>query len=284
MKRMYANMILVVIAIVWGGGFIATQGALDGFTPMWMMTIRFFIAGGILLLFSYKQISLLNKHTIFKGIIAGILLFSAFAFQTIGIQYTTASKSAFLTATNVIFVPYLLWAVMKRKPKRKEVIASIACVIGVALLTLDGSGLSLSKGDFLTIICAVFFSLHMIAIEQFSNRIPALALTCLQLLTAGFLSLIFAIPFEAMPSNVSSSAFQKLLFLIFLSTLFAYLLQTIAQKYTSANTTALILSMEALFACLFAYLFLNERLSVSMIAGGCIIFASVVWMEWRNKK
>ncbi|MEG0289827.1 MAG: DMT family transporter [Erysipelotrichaceae bacterium] len=284
MKRMYANMILVVIAIVWGGGFIATQGALDGFTPMWMMTIRFFIAGGILLLFSYKQISLLNKHTIFKGIIAGILLFSAFAFQTIGIQYTTASKSAFLTATNVIFVPYLLWAVMKRKPKRKEVIASIACVIGVALLTLDGSGLSLSKGDFLTIICAVFFSLHMIAIEQFSNRIPALALTCLQLLTAGFLSLIFAIPFEAMPSNVSSSAFQSLLFLIFLSTLFAYLLQTIAQKYTSANTTALILSMEALFACLFAYLFLNERLSVSMIAGGCIIFASVVWMEWRNKK
>ncbi|MEF9961200.1 MAG: DMT family transporter [Erysipelotrichaceae bacterium] len=284
MKRMYANMILVVIAIVWGGGFIATQGALDGFTPMWMMTIRFFIAGGILLLFSYKQISLLNKHTIFKGIIAGILLFSAFAFQTIGIQYTTASKSAFLTATNVIFVPYLLWAVMKRKPKRKEVIASIACVIGVALLTLDGSGLSLSKGDLLTIICAVFFSLHMIAIEQFSNRIPALALTCLQLLTAGFLSLIFAIPFEAMPSNVSSSAFQSLLFLIFLSTLFAYLLQTIAQKYTSANTTALILSMEALFACLFAYLFLNERLSVSMIAGGCIIFASVVWMEWRNKK
>ncbi|MEF9919853.1 MAG: DMT family transporter [Erysipelotrichaceae bacterium] len=283
MKRTHANMILVIIAIVWGGGFIATQGALDGFTPMWMMTIRFFVAGSILLCFSYKQIITLNKHTIFKGIIAGFLLFCAFAFQTIGIQYTTASKSAFLTATNVIFVPYLLWGVMKRKPKRKEIIASIACMVGVALLTLDGSGFSLSKGDFLTIICAMFFSLHMIAIEQFSNRIPALALTCLQLLTAGFLSLIFAIPFESVPSNISSSAFQSLLFLIFLSTLFAYLLQTIAQKYTSANTTALILSMEALFACLFAYLFLKERMSISMIIGGVIIFASVVWMEWRKK-
>lgn len=283
MKRSQANFLLIIVAIVWGAGFIATDAALNSFSPFWMMSIRFSVAGIILVCFSWKKLLVLNKHTIFLGSIAGFLLFMAFAFQTVGLQYTTASKNAFLTATNVVFVPYLLWGIIKRKPTKKEVFSSILCIFGVAMLTLDGSSFSLSKGDVLSIICAIFFSLHMISLERFSNYISPIALTALQLLFAGIISTIMAILFEPFPQQFTNSALGSLIFLIFFSTLFAYLLQTIAQKYTSANTTSLILTMEALFAAFFAYVLLNETMSYSMILGAILIFVSVIWMEWRKK-
>lgn len=282
MKRGYANLLLIIVAIVWGGGFIATDGALDSFTPFWMMSIRFTLAGGILVCVSFKQLRTLTKKQLGMGMIAGIFLFLSFAFQTIGLQYTTPSKNAFLTAVNVVFVPYLLWIIVKKRPTLKEAAASIICVVGVAFLTLEGSSLMLSKGDVLSIICALFFSLHMISLERFSKCVPPLSLTALQLLSAGVISTVLAIPFEPVPSSVSSSAFGSLLFLIFASTLFAYLLQTIAQKYTSANTTSLILSMEALFATLFSFLFLGEHIRMTMIIGGILIFSSVVMLEWKK--
>lgn len=284
MKKMYANMMLVAVTVVWGGGFIATNGALDSLTPFYVMMIRFMGAAIFPIAVSWKKLKQLDAITIRHGILTGIFLFLAFAFQTFGLKYSTPSKNAFLTATNVIFVPYLLWIFMRRRPSRKEIIASLLCVIGIALLTLKPDAMLLTLGDLLSLVCAVFFALHIIALERYSAHVDAICMTGMQMLTAGILSTICALVFETAPSTFPMGAMGNVLYLIFVSTLLAYLLQTYAQKFTTANSASLILSMEALFASIFSFLILHEVMSFPMIIGACLIFSSILYIEYKPKE
>lgn len=284
MSKLQANLVLVIVTVIWGGGFIATSSALETFSPFYIMAIRFLGAAVLPIIISYKSLLKLPKEYIKMGVITGVLLFLAFAFQTFGLQVSTPSKNAFLTATNVVFVPYLLWMLMKRKPNKKELIASVICLIGIALLTWKPDMTSLQLGDILSLICAFFFALHIIALERYSNHLPTFAFTALQMLTAGVLSLIGACFFEKMPNVISTQAIVSSLYLIFVSTLLAYLLQTAAQKYTSANSASLILSMEALFASIFSFLIFHEVMSISMMFGAALIFSSIIYIEYSPKR
>lgn len=288
MKKSYANLMLVFVTIIWGGGFLATNGALETISPFYVMMIRFVGAAIFPVCIAWKKMKLLTREEIRHGILTGIFLFLAFAFQTFGLKYSTPSKNAFLTATNVVFVPYLLWFLLKRRPRKKEIIASILCVAGIALLTLKGDAMIIRIGDVLSIICALFFALHIIALERYSAHSDAICMTAMQMITAGILSTICALLFEHAPSHIGVEALGNVLYLIFISTLLAYLLQTFAQKYTSANTASLILSMEALFASIFSYFILHEVMTFSMLIGACMIFGSVLFIEYepskRNKK
>ena len=283
MKKSYANIMLVAVTIIWGGGFIATSGALNSMSPFYIMMIRFLGASIVPLWIARKQLKRMECIYVKQGIIAGVFLFFAFAFQTFGLQYSTPSKNAFLTATNVVFVPYLLWMLMNRKPNRKEIIASLLCIAGIALLTLNQDALHLSMGDILSLICALFFALHIIALEKYSAHVDAFSLTALQMLTAGVLSTICALLFETPPISLNWNAIGNIGYLIFVSTLLAYLLQTCAQRYTTANSASLILSMEALFASIFSFLILKEVLSIQMLAGAFLIFSSIVYIECKSK-
>lgn len=284
MTKMQANIVLIFVTIIWGGGFIATDSALQTFSPFYIMMIRFLGAAIIPFMISFRELRKLSKQYVIMGIVTGCLLFGAFAFQTFGLQASSPSKNAFLTATNVVFVPYLLWLFMKRKPSKKEMIASIICLIGISLLTWTAEMTSLQFGDVLSIICAVFFALHIIALERFSSHIPTFAFTAIQMLTAGILSILCALCFESAPAHISAQAIGSALYLIFVSTLLAYLLQTAAQKYTSANSASLILSMEALFASIFSFLILHEVMTIQMILGAILIFASIIYIEYHPKR
>lgn len=281
MKRKYANMLLVVVTVVWGGGFIATDGALKSLSPFYVMTIRFLGAAIIPLVLCFKKLKNLDSSSKLHGVLTGTFLFLAFAFQTFGLQYSTPSKNAFLTAANVIFVPYLLWMLMRRKPTRKEIIASILCVIGIALLTLKPDALMLTLGDGLSLICAVFFALHIIALERYSAHVDAICMTALQMITAGIISMICALCFEKPPLSFPVSAMGNVMYLIFVSTLLAYLLQTYAQKFTTANSASLILSMEALFASVFSFILLHEVMNGTMLLGAALIFSSILYIEYK---
>lgn len=281
MKRKYANMMLLVVTVVWGGGFIATEGALESLSPFYIMMIRFLGAAVLPIIISWKKLRALNSNIIFHGVITGIFLFLAFAFQTFGLQYSTPSKNAFLTATNVVLVPYLLWFIMHRKPTKKEIIASILCIIGIALLTLKPGTAMFSLGDMLSLACAVFFALHIIALERYSVHVDAICMTALQMITAGIISTICALCFEQVPTSFPASAIGNVAYLIFVSTLLAYLLQTYAQKFTTANSASLILSMEALFASIFSFFILHEVMSIFMIIGACLIFSSIIYIEYK---
>lgn len=278
MKQWMANGLLVLVTIIWGGGFIATAAALDCFSPYYVMMIRFLGASILPLCLSVPSWKKTTKKQIMQGVIAGALLFLAFAFQTIGLQYTTPSKSAFLTATYVIIVPYILWLILHRRPKGKDILASFICLMGIALLTLKGSEWSLDVGDVLSLICAMFFAVHIIALESYTDG-DVFLMTALQMLTAGVISAVLALSFETWPRTIEPAAIGSVVYLILFSTMLAYLLQTFAQKYTNANSTAMILSMEALWATFFSFLLLKEQLSFFMILGAALIFLSILYME-----
>lgn len=283
MKKRYANIMLVVVTVVWGGGFIATSTALDSISPFYIMMIRFLGASILPGVLCFKKLRHLDRSTIYRGIFTGVLLFLAFSIQTFGLKYSTPSKNAFLTATNVVFVPYLLWFLMHRCPKRKEIIASLMCVVGIALLTLKPDALSFTIGDVLSLLCALFFALHMIYLGRFTQHVDVFVMTFLQMFTAGILGTICALCFEQAPSLFDVSTVGSLLYLILFSTMLAYLLQTYAQKFTSANSASLILSMEALWASIFSFLFFQEMMSLSMIVGACLIFTSILYIEYKPK-
>lgn len=284
MKKTYANLMLVVVTIIWGGGFLATSGALQQISPFYIMMIRFLGAAVIPVCICWKKLFKMEGRDVRNGLLAGALLFGAFAFQTFGLKYSSPSKNAFLTATNVVFVPYLLWFILRRRPNKKEIIASIMCIIGIGLLTLKQDSMMLTIGDVLSLICAVFFALHIISLERFCAHTDAMCMTALQMISAGIISTVCALLFEKPPTALHMDSILNVLYLIFVSTLLAYLLQTFAQKYTTANSASLILSMEALFASIFSFIFLHEVMSVLMICGACFIFMSIIFVEYKPKK
>lgn len=284
MHKSTADIMLVIVTIIWGGGFIATSTALDDLAPFTILMIRFLGAAVLPVILSFKAWRSLSATVIVRGLGCGILLFLAFAFQTFGLMYTTPSKNAFLTATNVILVPYLLWFILKRKPTKKEMLASTLCLLGIALLTLKSEAAQMNIGDILSFICAVFFAAHMIALEKSAPDTNVFAMTALQMLSAGIMSAVFALSLEGIPRAIPASASVAVAYSIICSTMLAYLLQTWAQKYTSANHASMILSMEALWASFFSYCFFHETMTLTMMIGAALIFMSVIYIEYQPKK
>lgn len=274
MNEKRANLCLVFVAIVWGGGFIATSIALDTFTPFMTMALRFMISAFLLLLLFYKRIKNISFSMWKHGGICGTFLFLAFAFQTIGLDTTTAGKNAFLTAANVVFLPYLLWMIKKRKPSLKQMVASFLCICGVGLLTLTDVQEGINIGDILSLVCAVFFALHMMSLEKY-QAIDSICLTFMQMLVAGIWSLGALCFVGFQPIAITPESIYSLSFLILCSTMMAYLIQTKAQQYTKASTTSLILANEAVFAVIFSALILHEEITILAFLGICLIFLSV---------
>ena len=152
---------------------------------------------------------------------------------------------------------------------------------------LKKDALMLGFGDMLSLVCALFFALHIIALERYSAHVDTVCMTALQMMTAGVISTICALTLEQPPTSFNWHAAGNVAYLIFVSTLLAYLLQTFAQKFTTANSASLILSMEALFASIFSFLLLGEVMSPPMILGACLIFSSILYIEYtpgRKKK
>lgn len=284
MRRSVANMVLVVVTIIWGGGFIATSAALDCFDPFYVLMIRFVGSALLSLIMAFSSLKSVGHRTLMKGAIAGVFLFFAFAFQTFGLQSTTASKNAFLTATNVIFVPYIYWMIFRKKPTLRQGIASLLCVIGIALLTLNGTEISFTIGDFYSLICAIFFACHIISLDWATKKENVLVINGMQMLVAAVLSTLSAMLFGNPPLAIDGQAIASAFYLIAISTCLAFLLQTAAQKYTSASSASLILSMEALFASIFSFFLLDEEITFFMMIGGALILSSIILVEYQKKQ
>ena len=283
-KKTVCKIALVCVAATWGGGFPITKIALDsGMAPNAIMSLRFLIASLLIFLFLFIKKVKITKAEMKLGLGAGLVLGTAFSLQTVGLMHTTSSKNAFITGAYVVCVPFMLWILTKKRPKWITYLSSIICFTGIGFLSLDGD-LSMNYGDVLTLICAFFFATHMIVLERYSRHCDAIVMTALQMLGAGILSTICALLFETPPAQFELSAVGNLAYLIFISTLLAYLLQTFAQRFTTANSASLILSMEALFATLFSFLFLHEELTLYMIFGAALIFCSVIYIEYKPKQ
>lgn len=279
-KSFLADMSMILVALLWGGGFIAVKDALNTISPLYIMAMRFSLASAIMVLIFYKRLKKIKKRDIIAGSIVGVFLFAGFVTQTIGMKYTSAGKNAFLTATNVVIVPFLAWTVSKKRPDMYSVVSAFLTLIGIGMLSLQ-SGFTIGFGDSLTLMCAVFFAAQIVAVGYFTASTDPIILTIVQLAFTAVLSLVSAVIFETVPKGLGIGSIRAMAYLVLFSTLLAFLIQNIAQKYTPPTHAAIIMCMESVFGSLLAVLILHDVFSKKMIAGCLLIFFSVVLSETK---
>ena len=277
---------LILVTIIWGAAFAVVKNSLDYIPPVYMMAFRFTIASVIMALVFIKKLLRITKDELIHGAGIGVFLFLAYLFQTIGCNYTTAGKNAFLTTVYVILVPFLNWVLIKRRPDVFSIIAAFLSITGIGLLSLEGIGgdLSMNKGDILTLICGFCYALQIIFIAQWSQNDDPVLLAILQIFVAAVLSWITA-PFIDDNMNwyvlTNRNVILSILYLGLLSTMVAFALQTICQKYLAPSLAALLMSFEAVFGALSGVIFLGEIIPPRGIIGCALMFIAVVLSETK---
>ena len=280
MKKWLAIGALILVTVIWGGGFVASDIALESMKPFQIMMVRFLLASVLMGVISRGQQKSEEKlkdraGAIKAGILMGVTLFMGFAFQIIGLQYTTPSKNAFLTALNVVIVPFIAFVILKKKIGAKGIIGAVMSVFGVALLSLNGN-FTVSLGDGLTLFCAVGFAFQIFFTSEFVKKYPASVLNTVQMFTAFVLSAISLMIFGENDFQVTTQGWLSALYLGVVSTTICYLLQTACQKYIDETKAAIILSMESVFGTIFSIMILHEVVTVRMIIGCAVILAAVI--------
>ncbi len=275
MKKYLAITGLVTVTIIWGGGFVASDMALESLRPFQIMAIRFLMASVLMGAASIRELKGINFKELQAGILMGTALFVGFAFQIVGLQYTTPSKNAFLTALNVVMVPFISFILLRKKISRKSIAGAAMAIVGVGLLSLE-KNMSLSMGDALTFVCAVGFAFQIFFTSEFVKKYRAVVLNFIQMLTAVLLSAICLFLFGETDFHVTPQGWLSVLYLGVVSTALCYLLQTASQKYVDETKSAIILSMESVFGTLFSILILHEQVTLRMVCGCIIILAAVI--------
>ena len=215
-----------------------------------------------------------NKTLIAGGIICGICLCLASNFQQFGIQYTSVGKAGFLTACYIIIVP-ILGLFMKKKCSPFIWVAVVMALIGLYLLCIT-DGFSIGKGDFLVLICAFLFSLHILVIDYFSPKTDGVKMSCIQFLTGGMLGAICMFLFESPNMAMILNAAGPILYTGIMSTGVGYTLQILGQKGLNPTVAALIMSLESVFSVLSGYLFLHQLLTTRELIGCVLMFIAIV--------
>jgi drug/metabolite transporter (DMT)-like permease len=275
MKKRLAIGGLILVTIIWGGGFVASDMALESMRPFQIMAVRFLLGTILMGLISIRSLKGITKSEVKAGGLMGIALFAGFAFQIVGLQYTTPSKNAFLTALNVLIVPFISFLILKKKIGARGIAGALMSIAGVALLSLERN-FSLGLGDGLTLICAVGFAFQIFLTSEFVKKYRATVLNFIQMITAFFLSFISLMAFGETQFHVTGKGILSVLYLGVISTTICYLLQTASQKYVDETKAAIILSLESVFGTLFSILILGEIVTPRMLAGSIIILGAVV--------
>lgn len=280
MRKYIGEIGLLVTAVIWGTGFPVSSIALDYFSPYQILAGRFVIGAVLLGVLFYKKLLNLSKSVLLKGGLLGVFLYGAFAFQTVGLQFTTPSNNAFLTAVNVLIVPFIAFVLYRRKVSPFELIGAVLAMAGIALLSLNGT-LSINPGDVLSLMCAVFFAFHIFYTGQFVRNEDAITLTLVQMTVAAVIAwIVIAVKGEAVLPITTTSA-TSLLYLGVFSTTLAFLLQTVAQKHVSETKAAILLSMESLWGMIFSILMLREIVTGQMIIGAALILLAILLAETK---
>lgn len=272
---MWADLSLLVVTAIWGGTFVMVKDAVQEVGPLTFLAVRFALAAGLLLPTLGARRRWVTKHLVVSGSLVGCLLFAGYAFQTAGLQHTSASKAGFITGLAVVIVPVLAAVGLGRPPARPLVAGVALATVGLALLSLNDD-LAGQFGDLLVLGCAVCFALHILVLARVAPRQDVLALTAIQITVAAGLNGAGAVLFETSTPDQLGAILPAAVFTGLFATVAAFYLQTRAQRFTTATHTALIFSMEPVFAALFGYLLAGERLEARGVIGCGLILVGML--------
>lgn len=290
-KKWLADLVLILIAFVWGTTFVLVQEAISTLPPFSFLTVRFAFASLFLYLFlrlSMRQRGRLNakekRQNWVGGFVLGLFLFLGYAFQTFSLLYTTSGKSGFLTGVSVALVPVLSLLILGIRVRFVSVLGVLLAVSGLYLLAFADFSV-INRGDVLAFFCAIFFGLQIVFTGKFSGTTSVFHLVTIQLATVAILSACSAVLFEPWQQMVNPDIYlnpsvaSALVVTSLFATAFAFIAQTHVQKFTTPNRVALIFSMEPVFAALADYWWQGVALGGRALAGGFLILCGMILAE-----
>ena len=284
-----ADIGLLIVAVCWGGGFVACKFSLEHMSPMCTMAYRYLLAAVFLAFLCIKKLPMLkNKRLLLWGTICGVNMFVGNSLQAVGLLYTTAGKQSFIVSLYILLVPIMTWMVYKKRPTNNILVAAAIGFAGIALITLTDS-LTIGIGDILTFGLTLTFSAQIVFTAAVIKDIDAMMFTLIQLFVSGILALLYSvISGDIMsPSAVAGlpvSALIGLLYVALPNSAIAFALQNFCLKYAPANHASVILSMETVFGTIAAVCIAGEIFSTRMIAGCILMFIAIGTAELPNLK
>ncbi len=304
MKKWQANIGLLMVAMLWGGSFIATDHIIENyFTPLNLQIIRNVFATAILVVIFFKKFISVSKKTVLIGALLGFLFLAGNTVQGIGLLETTVSKNAFLTANYALFIPFLSFIFFREKPTKFIYIGLVFMIIGYFFIIFEinvfdinsykslSSELKFTRGDFITIIAALLFALHIIAVNRFVKDQDPIQVLIFQLGFAGLIGIIGSLIFGTFKGENLNSLFQleqfkyfmdflpAMLYLVIFSCIICFGGQLVFQKYTDSSSAGILMSLESAFACIFAVIIGIDDFYTGLILGGIFVLFGVITAE-----
>ncbi len=281
MKKL-AKPMLFAAAIIWGTSFFIMKNTLDVMPVFSLLAVRFTAGAALLGVVCWSKWKQLTADYLWRGAVIGAFLFLAYTIQTFGLERTTPSKNAFLTAVYCVMVPFLYWAVMHRRPDRWNILAALLCVTGVGLVSLNGD-LSVNLGDVLTLVAAGFYAAHIVAVEKTSRGKDIYLLTVFQFAFAALYAWVGTALWEQFPVQAiqDPAVFLPLGYLCVMATTVALLFQNVGQIWSDPASASIILSLESVFGVFFSVLCYGDKVTLPMGLGFVFIFVAVVCSETK---
>ena len=280
--QIFALLALTSVAAIWGASFVLMKDALHGQSVDDFLATRFIIATGALILLRPKALSEINQEMLTKGSLLGLFLGSGYLFQTIGLHLTTAATTGFITGLYVVFTPILGALFLKSHVTRNEWIGVAMATIGLALLSFKG--FSIGLGELSVLLSALFFAFHILGLGKWSGKFATYPLTIVQLGTIAVLTSILAVVDNGYELPNTNQEWKATIFTALLATSIAFLIQTWSQSKMDATIVAVVLTLEVVFAALFAVLAGQETLTLRALTGGTLIFAAMLLMQIPSRK
>ena len=271
---------LAAVAAVFGGTFLVVKDAVAHMPVFDFLAWRFTIATCLMILVRPRAVRTLDARGTRYGILLGLALGSAYITQTIGLQHTPAAVSGFITGLFVVFTPVLSWLLLRRRMPRVVWLAVALAGVGLALITLGG--FTLGVGELLTLACAVLFGLHIVGLGEWSPGRDSWALTVMQMGSVAVLTIVCALITSGISVPRGIGEWFAILLTAVLASAIAYAVQTWAQSRLSATQTAVILTLEPVFAAAFAVVLGGERLGVIAVVGGALVVAAMYLVQLRS--
>jgi drug/metabolite transporter (DMT)-like permease len=298
MKKYIGEIALLFNTLIWGGTFALIKNAFNDISPLIFLGLRFSIAALIFLPFVYASLKKTNKQTLLAGSVLGFFYFAGFTAQSLGLNLTTATKSGFITGTFVVFIPILQLIIEKRKPKWFNIVSVLLVLVGLILLSSKGEntfhflkqlGADFNIGDLLTLLCALLFAFQVVYVDVFTKKYDYLPMVFIQLLLTGaggfVLSFVFSFTsLETIRFTFNTTVVTAILYTAIFASIIATVIQLKFQKFVTPTKAGIIFSIEPIFAAIFAYFLLSEKISNFGLIGCVLIFIGLIVSELFSVK
>ncbi len=279
MSRRKANLILVFITLIWGSTFVIVDGAIDTSGPFTFVAWRMVAAFMAIALLFPRRLRALTRAELRAGALIGLWLALGHALQTAGMhQGTPPGKAGFITGLSVVIVPVLATFLLRRPPHRGAVAGVIVALLGLGLLSLSAT-LSILPGDLWVMGCALCFALHIVTVAHFAPHHDTIRLTAVQIATAALLTTATAFMFETPSLALPLDVWAAIAFTGVIATALVFGLQVGAQRFTTPTQTALIFSLEPVFAAFFGWWWAGEVFGPKELVGCALILAGMLLAE-----